>query len=216
VLGDRVRMLEHSNDDGVFIRSMASRGHLGGLATASLAAIALLSLTGFDILFVETVGVGQSEIEIVEVSDTTLVLVSPNSGDGIQAVKAGIFEIADVFVVNKADHPNADATVRELRSAVRLSQAKALTDWRPPVITSIAVKADGVAAVASAIEEHRGWLDRGARAERRRAIAATAIRGLTIAEFSRRLRVPEALVRQVERGELDMWEAAAFLAKLQM
>jgi LAO/AO transport system kinase len=213
VLGDRIRMIEHSTDDGVFIRSMASRGHLGGLATASLAAIALLSLTGFDILFVETVGVGQSEIEIVEISDTTLVLVSPNSGDGIQAVKAGIFEIADIFVVNKADQPNADATVRELRTAVRLAYAQTPADWRTPVVTSIAVKTDGAAAVVGAIEDHRGWLDRGARVERRRATTATAIRRLTIAEFSRRLRVPDVLVQQVERGELDMWEAADSLAK---
>jgi LAO/AO transport system kinase len=211
LLGDRIRMLEHSDDDGVFIRSMASRGHLGGLATASMTAISILSTTGFDILLIETVGAGQSEIEVVEVSDTTIVVVNPNAGDGIQAVKAGIFEIADIFVVNKADHPNADLTVQEIRGALRLSRRRA-ADWVTPVVRSIAVAAGGVEEVVDAIEKHQSWLDGGARAQRRHAFTAKAIRRLAIDEFDRRLRLPDDLVDRVQRGELGIWEAALSLA----
>jgi LAO/AO transport system kinase len=206
-LGDRIRMLGHTQDENVFIRSMASRGHLGGLATAALAAISILSATGFDVLIVETVGVGQSEIEIVELSDTTVLLMHPNAGDGVQAVKAGIIEIADVLVVNKADLPDADRIVRELRGAIRLSRA-AGEGWVPPVVTSVALEPEGVQQVVAAIDGHRAWLDGDPLRKRRRQRTAEAIRRIAIDNFAKEVRVSETLAERVERGEIDLWSAA--------
>ncbi len=152
LLGDRVRMGEHALDPGVFVRSMATRGHLGGLAAAARSAIRVLDAAGFDIVLVETVGVGQSEVEIAAAADSTVVLVAPGMGDGIQAAKAGILEIADVLVVNKADRDGARAAVRELRASVRRSGGG---DWEPPVLTTVAATGEGVPDLVEALRQHR-------------------------------------------------------------
>src|SRR5436309_13167656 len=132
LLGDRVRMQEHALDDGVYIRSMASRGHLGGLSWATPQALRVLDAAGCDVVVVETVGVGQAEVEIASMADTTAVLVAPGMGDAIQAAKAGILEIADIFVVNKADRDGADQTARDLRHMLALGQRRGADDWQPP------------------------------------------------------------------------------------
>src|SRR5213592_4847497 len=143
LLGDRVRMQDHSLDRDVYIRSMASRGHLGGLAWSTPQALRVLDAAGCDVVLIETVGVGQAEVEIASLADTTLVLLAPGMGDGIQAAKAGILEIGDLFVVNKADRDGAEATRRELRSVI------AMTDrpdgaWKPPIVLTVATKGEGV------------------------------------------------------------------------
>ena len=203
ILGDRIRMLKHTDDDGVFIRSMASRGHLGGLAAASLTSIAILMNAAFDIVLVETVGVGQSEIEIMAASDTTLVLTAPGSGDGIQAVKAGILEIADVLVVNKADQPRADVTLRELRNAVNFASRERL-DWKPPVVSAVASAPEGAGDVVAAIDDHRMWLRNGRLTLKRRNQTAHLVRRLAIEEIERRLLVPDSLINGLEAGEIDL------------
>src|SRR5690349_22972125 len=145
ILGDRVRMQEHATDPGVFIRSMATRGHLGGIAWATPQAIRVLAAAGCDEVLVETVGVGQSEVEVMGLADTTVVLLAPGMGDGIQAAKAGILEVADVFVVNKADREGADQTVRELKHLIALGRrGSAGPSWRLPVICTVATRADGI------------------------------------------------------------------------
>ena len=154
ILGDRVRM-EHVRDGSVFIRSMASRGHHGGLALAAPAAVHLLDAAGFDWILVETVGVGQGELEVCAVADTTVLVVNPGWGDEVQAAKAGILEVADVFVVNKADRPGADQVQLELEAMLATGPA---TPWTPPVVRSVATSADGCADVLAAIDRHRAWL----------------------------------------------------------
>ena len=151
LLGDRVRMGEHATDDGVFIRSMATRGHLGGLAWATPQALRVLDAAGCDVVLIETVGVGQSEVEIVALADTTVVLLAPGSGDGVQAAKAGILEVADVFVVNKADRDGADQTVRDLRHVLSLGVDAQVTaagpevaGWRIPVLRTVAARGEGM------------------------------------------------------------------------
>ena len=139
LLGDRVRMQEHATDPGVYIRSMATRGHLGGLAWATPQALRVLDAAGCDVVIVETVGVGQSEVEVAALADTTLVLLAPGMGDGIQAAKAGILEVGDVFVVNKADRDGADQVVRDLRSTIRLAERQP-GDWREPIVKTVAVR----------------------------------------------------------------------------
>jgi LAO/AO transport system kinase len=150
ILGDRVRMERHTGDDGVYIRSLSSRGHLGGLSAASTEIVDLLDVCGFDLVLVETVGVGQSELGIMEVADTVVVVLTPESGDAVQAMKAGLLEIADVFVVNKADRPGADRMARELARAVALDDGP----WRPEVRTAVAREGEGVDAVVAAAAEH--------------------------------------------------------------
>ena len=168
LLGDRVRMQDHAGDSGVYIRSMASRGHLGGLAWATPQALRVLDAAGCDVVLVETVGVGQSELEIASLADTTLVLLAPGMGDGIQAAKAGILEVADVFVVNKADRDGADQTVRDLRYMLSLGgRHSEAGHWRPPICKTVASrdKDNGIDEVLARIEEHRavaGVLGRGA------------------------------------------------------
>ena len=137
LLGDRVRMQEHALDHDVYIRSMATRGHLGGLAVATPQALRAFDAAGFDTVIVETVGVGQSEIEVAETADTTVVLLAPGMGDGIQAAKAGILEIGDIFVVNKSDRDGAQALVRELRTMIALAQ-RGPQDWKPPIVLTVA------------------------------------------------------------------------------
>ena len=167
LLGDRVRMQEHALDEGVYIRSMASRGHLGGLSWATPQALRVLDAAGCDVILVETVGVGQSEVEVAAMADTTLVLLAPGMGDGIQAAKAGILEVGDVFVVNKADREGAQQVRRELRSMVALSQRSAGA-WTPPIVLTTASRGEGVEDLADALEVHREHLATSGELQRRR------------------------------------------------
>jgi LAO/AO transport system kinase len=159
LLGDRVRMQEHALDPQVYIRSMASRGHLGGLAWTTPQALRVLDAAGFDVVLVETVGVGQSEVEVASLADTTLALLAPGMGDGIQAAKAGILEIGDVYVVNKADRDGADQVGRDLRSMLALGDRPA-DAWRPPIVKTVAVAGQGLAELAQTLEDHHAWLVR--------------------------------------------------------
>ena len=168
LLGDRIRMQRHALDPRVYIRSMGARGHLGGLSVATREAIRLLGAYGFDHVILETVGVGQSELEIAAVADTTLVVLTPGLGDGVQMIKAGIMEIADLYIVNKADLPGSARTVQEIRSMLSMGPKLA---WRPPIIPTVAARGEGVPEVLEAVEKHRAFLDSTgegqARAERR-------------------------------------------------
>jgi len=165
ILGDRVRMQDHATDAGVFIRSMATRGHMGGLALATPEAIRVLDAAGFPVVLVETVGVGQVEVEIAGEADTTVVVVTPGWGDSVQANKAGLLEMADVFAINKADRGGAEDTARDLEQMLDLS---APSDWRPPVIKVAAATGDGVDDLWNAVAEHRRFLEKDGRLERRR------------------------------------------------
>jgi LAO/AO transport system kinase len=156
VLGDRVRMQRHTLDKGVFIRSMGARGHLGGLAAATREAIHLLDAFGRDVIVVETVGVGQSEMEIAGICDTTMLVLVPESGDAVQSIKAGIMEVADIFVINKADLGGADKTRRLIQDALRLAPP---SDWTPPVVTTSVSGLQGLNELLDAIEKHREYLD---------------------------------------------------------
>jgi LAO/AO transport system kinase len=184
LLGDRVRMQDHALDRDVYIRSMASRGHLGGLSWTTPQALRVLDAAGCDVILIETVGVGQSEVEVAGLADTTLVLLAPGMGDGIQAAKAGILEIGDVYVVNKADRDGADTLRRELRSMLALAE-RSEGDWRPPIVKTIAAKGEGLDEVVAEIDRHAEWLrstgELAARRTRRardeiEAIAVTALR----------------------------------------
>jgi LAO/AO transport system kinase len=166
ILGDRVRMVRHTLDPGVFIRSMAARGHLGGLAAAAREAVRLIEASGRDRTLLETVGVGQSELEVMVTADTTVVVTTPSSGDAVQIIKAGILEIADIFVVNKADLPGASRVVRDLRELVRHNKVRA--DWSPPVITTTAQSGEGVDELVAAIDLHGAAIAASGELERRR------------------------------------------------
>ncbi|MDZ4825650.1 MAG: methylmalonyl Co-A mutase-associated GTPase MeaB [Actinomycetota bacterium] len=165
ILGDRVRMQQHATDLGVFIRSMATRGHLGGLAVATPQAVRVLDAVGKPWIVVETVGVGQVEVEIAGQADTTIVVVNPGWGDAVQAAKAGLLEIADIFVVNKADRPGVSDAVRDLEGMLELSGA---TDWRPPIVRTVATTGEGVDELWGAIGQHRAHLSAEGRLEVRR------------------------------------------------
>jgi LAO/AO transport system kinase len=168
LLGDRVRMQDHALDPDVYIRSMASRGHLGGLSWTTPQALRVLDAAGCDVILVETVGVGQSEVEVAGLADTTIVLLAPGMGDGIQAAKAGILEIGDIFVVNKADRDGADATVRDIRHMISLGDRTEPNVWRPPVLKTVAQQGQGIDEVIQAIEKHTAWMqESGALRERR-------------------------------------------------
>ncbi|MFE2756596.1 methylmalonyl Co-A mutase-associated GTPase MeaB [Actinosynnema sp. NPDC059335] len=216
LLGDRVRMGEHATDPGVFIRSMATRGHLGGLSWATPQALRVLDAAGCDVVLVETVGVGQSEVEVVSLADTTVVLLAPGMGDGVQAAKAGILEIADVFVVNKADRDGADQTARDLKHMISLGRRdREGGRWRPPVVKAVAARGEGVAEVVDAVDAHHAWLvERGELARRRAARAAGEIEAIALARLRSRiggLRGASALDTLAERvvaGELDPYAAA--------
>jgi LAO/AO transport system kinase len=166
ILGDRVRMVRHTLDPGVFIRSMAARGHLGGLAAAAREAIRLLDASGRDRCLLETVGVGQSELEVMETADTTVVVTTPATGDAVQIIKAGILEIADIFVVNKADLPGASKVVRDLKDLVRHGAQRA--GWSPPVLTTVAETGEGVDDLVAAIDQHGDTIAASGELERRR------------------------------------------------
>jgi LAO/AO transport system kinase len=184
LLGDRVRMQDHALDREVYIRSMASRGHLGGLAWTTPQALRVLDAAGCDVVLVETVGVGQSEVEIAGLADTTVVLLAPGMGDGIQAAKAGILEIGDVYVVNKADRDGADQVRRDLRSMLALAERREGA-WKPPIIKTVAQRGEGLDQVVEQLDTHLAWLRDSGELERRRtrrardeieAIAVTALR----------------------------------------
>src|SRR5665647_1924922 len=160
LLGDRIRMQDHALDSGVYIRSMASRGHLGGLSWTTPQALRVLDAAGCDVVVVETVGVGQSEVEVAGLADTTLVLLAPGMGDGVQAAKAGILEIGDIFVVNKADREGSDATVRDQRHMISLGDRTEPDLWRPPVLKTVAARGEGIEEVMTAIDDHFAWMER--------------------------------------------------------
>ena len=214
LLGDRVRMQEHATDDEVFIRSMASRGHLGGLSLATPQALRILDAAGFDVVLIETVGVGQAEVEIASLADSALVVVAPGLGDSIQAAKAGILEIADIFVVNKSDRPGAQEVIRDLRTMLAMANYQA-SDWKPPIVSTTAATGEGIGDLAAAVGKHRQWLaDSGLLAERRRARVREEISAIALAELRRRMgalpgesRLDE-LADRVTAGELDPYSAA--------
>ncbi|MEV1054133.1 methylmalonyl Co-A mutase-associated GTPase MeaB [Streptomyces sp. NPDC049887] len=215
LLGDRVRMSDHASDPGVYIRSMATRGHLGGLAWAAPQAIRVLDAAGCDVVLVETVGVGQSEVEIASQADTSVVLLAPGMGDGIQAAKAGILEIGDVYVVNKADRDGADATARELNHMLGLGESRGPGDWRPPIVKTVAARAQGVDEVVEALEKHRAWMEEhGVLAERRARRAAHEVETIAVTALRERIgdlrgdRRLGALAERIVAGELDPYAAA--------
>ena len=214
LLGDRVRMQDHATDPDVYIRSMASRGHLGGLAWTTPQALRVLDAAGCDVVVVETVGVGQSEVEIAGLADTTLVLLAPGMGDGIQAAKAGILEIGDIYVVNKADRDGADQVRRELRNMLALARDDE-ERWHPPIVQTVAQTGQGVDEVVARIDKHRAWLQDTGELERRRirrardeieAIAVTALRARW-GDVHTRTEL-DALAEQVAAGESDPYTAA--------
>ena len=165
LLGDRIRMRRHAEDDGVFIRSMATRGHLGGLSKTTRETVLVFDAMGYDVVIIETVGVGQDEVEIAQFAHTTAVVSLPGMGDDIQAMKAGLLEIGDLFIVNKADHPGADDVVEQLQAMLNLAQ-RSENDWRPPVLKTVAVKNEGIAELADTFWGHRQFLlDSGTFAE---------------------------------------------------
>lgn len=208
LLGDRIRMQEHATDSGVFIRSMASRGHLGGMAAATPQAVRVLEAAGCDVVLIETVGVGQSEVDVAATADATVVLLAPGMGDGVQAAKAGILEIADIVCVNKADREGAEATARDVRQMLRLGASD--EGWEPRVVTSIASRGE-VDDLVGALDERRAWLDEEGRGlQRRRARAAAEI--LALAGGRARVRLADRLspevIDAVAEGRVSSFAAA--------
>ena len=186
IMGDRIRMSELAGDEGVYIRSMATRGALGGMARATLDSVDILDVAGFDYILIETVGVGQDEVEIASASHTTLVVSAPGLGDEIQAIKAGILEIADIHVVSKSDRPDARSTISDLKQMLTLGiSLDSTTAWRPPVIATSSLKGEGFEELVSALEKHRAFL---------RDSEAGRVRARKIAEF-RMLKTAEDLLR---------------------
>jgi LAO/AO transport system ATPase len=216
LLGDRVRMQDHATDPDVFIRSMASRGHLGGLAWATPQAVRVLDGAGCDVVLVETVGVGQAEVQVASTADTTLVLLAPGMGDGIQAAKAGILEVADVLVVNKADRDGADQTVRDLTAMLGLGGRHSEPGaWRPPIVRTVAARGEGVADLLAALDRHADWLVRSGEGDRRRrARAAAEVEAIAVATLRSRIgdlggsAALDTLAAAVLAGTLDPYTAA--------
>jgi LAO/AO transport system kinase len=210
LLGDRVRMQQHATDEAVYIRSMASRGHLGGLAASTPQAIRVLAAAGFELIIIETVGVGQAEVAIASLADSVVVLVAPGMGDAIQAAKAGILEVADLFVVNKADKPDAQQVVRDLRNMIALAD-RGPGDWKPPILTTVALTGEGIGELVTRLEAHWSWLNStGELARRRQGRAREEITALAFAALRGRLAADrvDALARQVADGALDPFQAA--------
>ncbi len=214
LLGDRVRMQDHATDRDVFIRSMATRGHLGGLASATPQALRVLDAAGFDVIMIETVGVGQAEVEVASLADTTLVLVAPGMGDAIQAAKAGILEVGDVFVVNKADRDGAQTAVRDLRNMVALADTGEAA-WKPPIVSTVAPRDEGIDDLTAKLDQHAAWLDSsGEGVRRRRARAGAEVAAIALAELRARLGALPGdarlgqLAAKVADGDLDPYSAA--------
>jgi LAO/AO transport system kinase len=213
LLGDRVRMQEHALDRDVYIRSMATRGHLGGLAVATPQALRAFDAAGFDTVIVETVGVGQSELEVAETADTVLVLLAPGTGDGIQAAKAGILEIGDIFVVNKSDRDGAQALIRELRTMIALAQ-RGPQDWKPPIVSTVAHQNQGLEDLLAAVERFTASQVETGRGDKRRvARARREVESIALAKLRADFRLNgearlEDLAEAVSRGELDAYTAA--------
>jgi LAO/AO transport system kinase len=213
LLGDRVRMQEHAVDRDVYIRSMATRGHLGGLTAATPQALRAFDAAGFATVIMETVGVGQSELEVAETADVVLVLLSPGMGDGIQAAKAGILEIGDIFVVNKSDRDGAQALVRELRTMIALAE-RGPADWKPPIVATVAYEHRGIDDLLDAVDRFKTFqIDTGRGQERRIARARREVESIALARLRAEFRVNGAaglddLALAVSRGELDPYAAA--------
>jgi LAO/AO transport system kinase len=218
LLGDRIRMSERFLDDGLFIRSMASRGHSGGLARTTPRIVNVLDAIGYGVVLVETVGVGQEEVEVMRVVDTVVLVTVPGLGDDIQAIKAGVLEIADVLVVNKADRPGADETARDL--AQMLTLGKMRTSWKPPILRTVAATGESVPQLVEAIEKHRAWAaENGERERRRRDTARAEVEDLLREALVRRLRdrlgeerVDRMVARVAERA-IDPYAAVEELLK---
>jgi LAO/AO transport system kinase len=216
LLGDRVRMQDHATDDGVFIRSMASRGQLGGLSAAVPQALRVLDAAKCDVILIETVGVGQAEVEIASLADTTLLVLAPGLGDGIQAAKAGIIEIADVFVVNKADRDGADQVARDLRYMQSLGGRHSVAGaWRPPIVKTSAARGEGISEVVAVIAKHRDWMQRHGELERRRrARAAAEVEAIALGYVRQRLAAVhgssalDAAAERIVAGTTDPYTAA--------
>jgi LAO/AO transport system kinase len=228
LLGDRIRMQDHATDEGVFIRSMASRGHLGGLASATPQAIRVLDAAGFELILIETVGVGQAEVAIAALADSVVVLLAPGMGDAIQAAKAGILEVADLFVVNKADKPDAHQVVRDLRNMVALGYRgqsyrgqsyrgqghRGPGGWKPPIITAVAMNGlhdEGISELVSDLDAHWSWLNTSGELKRRRqARAREEITALAFTTLRDRLMTSgvDELAARVADGTLDPFQAA--------
>jgi LAO/AO transport system kinase len=212
VLGDRVRMQTHAGDDGVFIRSMATRGRLGGLAQATREATLILDAAGHDVVFLETVGVGQAEVDITYAADIAVVMVAPGFGDDVQAIKAGILEIADVFVVNKADHSGAEGTVAQLEAMLSLDEPSH-EHWRPPIVKTQATTGDGVNDFVGALDRFREYAGDDLRYQRRYRLEVSELRRLLGEAFWRyveQLVSPselEKVTAQLARRELDPYTA---------
>jgi LAO/AO transport system kinase len=210
LLGDRVRMQSHATDPDVFIRSMATRGHLGGISLATPEAVRVLDASGKDIVIIETVGVGQAEVEITDACDTTLVVVTPGWGDAVQAAKAGLMEIADVFVVNKADRPGVRDTVRELKQMLDLSDAA----WKPEIVETVSTKGEGIDELWAAVEKHRAFQEeKGLLEARRRRRISREIREIVAESFRARVAAEaagllEELTDLVAGREMDPYAAA--------
>jgi LAO/AO transport system kinase len=212
LLGDRVRMQRHALDDGVYIRSMATRGHLGGLAWATPQAVRVLDAAGCDLVLVETVGVGQAEVEVAGLADTTLVALAPGFGDAVQVAKAGILEVADVFVVNKADRDGAEVVARDLRQMLHLGEAR---PWQVPVVMTVAERGDGVDQLVEAVAAHRRQLESSGELERRRRRRASReIEEIALADLRAELgelghgEALDQLAEQVASGKLGPYRAA--------
>ena len=213
ILGDRVRMQGHALDDGVFIRSMATRGHLGGLALATPEAVRVLAAAGMPIVLIETVGVGQVEVEVARAADSTVVVVNPGWGDSIQANKAGLLEIADIFVINKADRPGAAETRRDLDNM--LDMTSTMGEWRPPIVPTVAATGDGVEQLWTVIGEHRAYLEgSGELVERRRRRILDQFSEVLIGRVEAKVRgledgrAYERVRDAVVAGEVDPYAAA--------
>jgi LAO/AO transport system kinase len=217
ILGDRVRMQDHASDDGVFIRSMATRGHLGGLSLATPEAIRVLDAAGLPYVLVETVGVGQVEVEIAGAADTTVVVVNPGWGDAVQANKAGLLEVADLFVINKADRPGAIEAERDLNNMLDMNMH--MTDWRPPVVKTVASKGEGVSELWQAIKDHRAYLEgTGELGQRRERRLIEELREIVLHRLAQRAAEAaespefEQLKRALLNREVDPYTAADRLA----
>ncbi len=198
ILGDRIRMQEHALDSGIFIRSMGTRGSLGGLSRATREAVQIMDAFGKDLIIVETVGVGQSEIDIVKTADSTVVVLTPAGGDSVQTIKAGIMEIGDIFAVNKSDLPGAERTVAEVNLMLDLKEEPG---WRAPVVPVMALRGDGIDRLWQSLQEHRDYLNSGGLLEKRRRERAAGELG-ELVEFLVKSRVWENIKSQISLDNL--------------